>query len=59
MIEVRNLTKRYGTKTAIADVTFSVEKGEVLGFLGPNGAGKTTRCEPSSATSLQRRVTSL
>ena len=42
MIEVRNLTKRYGTKTAIADVTFSVEKGEVLGFLGPNGAGKTT-----------------
>ena len=42
MIEVRNLTKRYGNKTAIADVTFNVEKGEVLGFLGPNGAGKTT-----------------
>jgi len=42
MIEVRNLTKRYGDLTAIRDVTFSVAKGEVLGFLGPNGAGKTT-----------------
>ncbi len=42
MIEVQNLTKRYDTKTAIADVTFSVGQGEVLGFLGPNGAGKTT-----------------
>jgi len=42
MIEVENLTKRYGPFTAIEDVTFSVGKGEVLGFLGPNGAGKTT-----------------
>jgi ABC-2 type transport system ATP-binding protein len=42
MIEVSNLTKRYGPVTAIKDITFSVEKGEVLGFLGPNGAGKTT-----------------
>ena len=42
MIDVKHLTKLYGTKTAIADVTFSVEKGEVLAFLGPNGAGKTT-----------------
>ena len=42
MIEVQNLTKRYGAETAVANVTFSVEKGEVLGFLGPNGAGKTT-----------------
>ncbi len=42
MIEVSNLTKRYGPVTAIDDVTFSVNKGEVLGFLGPNGAGKTT-----------------
>ncbi len=42
MIEVANLTKRYGPVTAIEDVTFSVKKGEVLGFLGPNGAGKTT-----------------
>ncbi len=42
MIEVQNLTKRYDTKTAIANVTFSVGQGEVLGFLGPNGAGKTT-----------------
>ena len=42
MIEVRNLTKRYGDLTAIRDVTFNVAKGEILGFLGPNGAGKTT-----------------
>jgi len=42
MIQVEHLTKRYGPKTAIDDVTFAVEKGEVLAFLGPNGAGKTT-----------------
>jgi ABC-2 type transport system ATP-binding protein len=42
MIEVRNLTKRYGDLTAIRDVSFSVASGEILGFLGPNGAGKTT-----------------
>jgi ABC-2 type transport system ATP-binding protein len=42
MIAVEHLTKHYGPKTAITDVSFSVEKGEVLAFLGPNGAGKTT-----------------
>ena len=42
MIEVQRLTKRYGPTTAVDDVTFRVEPGEVLGFLGPNGAGKTT-----------------
>lgn len=42
MIEVENLTKRYGEFTAIQDVTFSVAEGEVVGFLGPNAAGKTT-----------------
>ena len=42
MINVQNLTKRYGDLTAIEDVTFNVEKGEILAFLGPNGAGKTT-----------------
>ena len=42
MIEVRNLTKRYGNQYAVKDLSFSVEKGQVLGFLGPNGAGKTT-----------------
>ena len=42
MIEVQNVTKRYGDLTAIERVTFSVNKGEVLAFLGPNGAGKTT-----------------
>lgn len=42
MIEVTHLTKRYGDKYALNDVSFSVTKGEVLGFLGPNGAGKST-----------------
>ena len=42
MIEIAHLTKRYGALTAVDDVSFRVEPGEVLGFLGPNGAGKTT-----------------
>jgi ABC-2 type transport system ATP-binding protein len=42
VIEVRNLTKRYGPFTAVDDVSFKAERGEILGFLGPNGAGKTT-----------------
>lgn len=42
MINVQNLTKRYGDRAAIEDLCFTVEKGEVVGFLGPNGAGKTT-----------------
>jgi ABC-2 type transport system ATP-binding protein len=42
MIEVENLTKRYGRHTAVDGISFRVRKGEILGFLGPNGAGKTT-----------------
>ena len=42
MIEVQDLTKAFGEKTAVDSITFSVNKGEILGFLGPNGAGKTT-----------------
>ena len=41
-IEVLNLTKRYDNVTALADISFSVQPGEIMGFLGPNGAGKTT-----------------
>ncbi len=42
MIEVRHLSRNFGTVKAIEDVTFDVRKGEIVGFLGPNGAGKTT-----------------
>lgn len=42
MIEVEHLTKSYGRGNAVNDISFTVEKGEILGFLGPNGAGKTT-----------------
>jgi ABC-2 type transport system ATP-binding protein len=60
MIEVDRLTKRYGPVAAIQDVSFSVEKGQIVGFLGPNGAGKTTTMRILScfmpATSGQARV---
>ena len=42
VIEVKDLTKRYGSITAVDNISFRVERGEILGFLGPNGAGKTT-----------------
>ncbi len=42
MIKVENLTKRYGTATAVEGISFEVAKGEIVGFLGPNGAGKST-----------------
>src|SRR3954471_22518887 len=42
MIDARNLTKRYGEKTAVDDLTFQIKPGIVTGFLGPNGSGKST-----------------
>jgi len=42
MIEIRNLTKRYGDVTAVNDLSLQIPKGEIFGFIGPNGAGKTT-----------------
>ncbi len=62
-IHVQNLAKTYGAYQALRDVSFDVQKGEVLGFLGPNGAGKTTTMRiltgylpPSVRVSARRRV---
>ena len=45
VIEVTNLHKRYGARTVLDDISFTVEPGEIFGIVGPNGAGKTTTVE--------------
>lgn len=45
IVEVRNLTKKYGDKTVVNNISFDIKKGEIFGILGPNGAGKTTTLE--------------
>src|SRR5437867_7219216 len=52
MIEVRNLSKKYGTVTAVGDISLTVSPGEIYGFLGPNGAGKTTTIRILAGLSL-------
>ncbi len=59
MIELKNVTKTYGLTKALADVSFKIEKGEIIGFVGPNGAGKstalkiiTTYTAPTSGTAI-------
>jgi len=52
MIEIRNLTKRYGDFTAVKDISLDVARGEIFGFLGPNGAGKTTTIRILAGLSL-------
>ena len=63
MIQVDHLTKFFGTKRAVDGISFSVQRGEVLGFLGPNGAGKSTTMRmitgfipPSAGTVTRRRI---
>ncbi|MDP6515889.1 MAG: ABC transporter ATP-binding protein [Alphaproteobacteria bacterium] len=59
MIALESVSKRYGSKTIIHDLSFNVEKGEIVGFLGPNGAGKTTtlRMVAGFTTATSGRVT--
>src|SRR5882672_10105947 len=45
VMQVANLSKRYGEQRALADISFAVQTGEILGLIGPNGAGKTTLME--------------
>src|SRR5438094_7022894 len=52
MIEIRNLTKKYGDFTAVDDISLTVSPGEIYGFLGPNGAGKTTTIRILAGLSL-------
>ena len=61
MIQAQSLTKRYGSKTAVDSIDFTVQPGKVTGLLGPNGAGKSTTMrmiagldEPTSDRRLQR-----
>src|SRR6516165_2703419 len=60
LVEARDLVKRFGSLTAVDGISFSVERGEVVGFLGPNGAGKSTAMKIISGflkpTSGQARI---
>ena len=49
-IEVLHLNKKYGTQTAVNDLSFTINKGEIVGFLGPNGAGKSTTMKMITGT---------
>lgn len=54
LIKVEHLVKRYGNRNVVDDLTFTVEKGQIVGFLGPNGAGKSTTMNHNLRTSLHQ-----
>ena len=51
MLNIQNLTKRYGSKTAVDNLSLSIEAGEICAFIGHNGAGKTTTLRPAAGCS--------
>ena len=55
VIEVKKLTKKFGSHTAVDGISFTVNDGEILGFLGPNGAGKTTTMNMMTGYFFYRR----
>ena len=55
MIEVKNVTKKYGKAVAVEDISFTINDGEIVGLLGPNGAGKT---KPTISPSLMVKLIS-
>ena len=63
MIEVKNITKKYGNFTAVDNINFKIEEGEIIGLLGPNGAGKSTTMnmitgyiEPTEGEIIVKRI---
>lgn len=59
MLRIEHLTKKYGDKKAVDDLSLHIQKGEIYGFIGHNGAGKTTKSNPAVGFSTLKRAKSM